>query len=260
MARGLVADFLRSHPKGRRSMEIWVRVNPLNEAALEDLAAILPLSPDGIVLPKSEGAKERPPPRFLSRCLRDSGGSGGRSDADTARGHGDARGRLGTVRIRQGISGAARRAHLGCGGSQRRHWCEQQSLCIGTLGVDLPRHQGQHAAGGRRGRRARRRDAVCRFSRRQGPGRSCHAAATEGFSGRIAIHPTQVETINEAFSPSPAAVEHARRVIAAFAAGSGAGTVGLDGKMLDLPHLRQARAIIAKADAVAAKNTGGDAA
>jgi citrate lyase subunit beta/citryl-CoA lyase len=50
-----------------------------------------------------------------------------------------------------------------------------------------------------------------------------------------------VATINEAFTPSEAEVAHAQRIVDAFAANPGAGTLGLDGKMLDMPHLKQAR-------------------
>lgn len=70
---------------------------------------------------------------------------------------------------------------------------------------------------------------------------SCGVSRRRGFRGRIAIHPDQVDVINAAFSPSEAELTHARRVIDAFAAQPDAGTVGLDGAMLDLPHLKQAR-------------------
>lgn len=70
---------------------------------------------------------------------------------------------------------------------------------------------------------------------------SCRQARRDGFTGKIAIHPNQVETINNAFTPSTEEVEFARRVIAAFDASPAAGTVQLDGKMLDMPHLKQAR-------------------
>jgi citrate lyase subunit beta/citryl-CoA lyase len=80
---------------------------------------------------------------------------------------------------------------------------------------------------------------------------SCAAAAQEGFTGRIAIHPAQVRTINEAFMPSEADVAQARRVLAAFANAGDAGTVGLDGKMLDIPHLKQAKHVLALHEAYA---------
>ena len=78
---------------------------------------------------------------------------------------------------------------------------------------------------------------------------SCRKSRSEGFTGRIAIHPDQAEAINESFSPSPEEVGHARRVIAAFAAQPDAGTVGLDGKMLDIPHLKQAQRLLAADEA-----------
>ena len=79
----------------------------------------------------------------------------------------------------------------------------------------------------------------------------CAMAAREGFTGRIAIHPAQVATINAAFTPSQDEIAHARRVVAAFEAQPGTGVVGLDGKMLDIPHLKQARATLASAKAIA---------
>ena len=67
------------------------------------------------------------------------------------------------------------------------------------------------------------------------------AARAEGFSGRLAIHPAQVAPINESFSPGQDEVAFARRVVAAFEADPGVGTVGIDGRMIDIPHLKAAR-------------------
>ena len=69
---------------------------------------------------------------------------------------------------------------------------------------------------------------------------SCRLARRRGFRGRIAIHPDQVPTINEAFSASAAELAHARRIVDAFAAQPDAGTLSIDGVMLDKPHLTQA--------------------
>src|SRR5581483_7420193 len=80
--------------------------------------------------------------------------------------------------------------------------------------------------------------------------RAARAAQREGFSGMLAIHPDQVGVINAAFTPSAADVEHARRVVAAFA--GGAGVASLDGKMLDQPHLKQAQKILELAEAIKA--------
>lgn len=70
---------------------------------------------------------------------------------------------------------------------------------------------------------------------------ACAQSRRRGFRGRIAIHPDQVDVINEAFTPSAKEREQAQRVIDAFAALPDAGAVSLDGAMLDLPHLKQAR-------------------
>jgi citrate lyase subunit beta/citryl-CoA lyase len=78
---------------------------------------------------------------------------------------------------------------------------------------------------------------------------SSRASRAEGFTGRVAIHPAQVAAINQSYTPSAAEIDHARRVLAAFDAAPGAGTVGLDGKMIDIPHLKQARGVLAQAAA-----------
>ena len=62
----------------------------------------------------------------------------------------------------------------------------------------------------------------------------------------LAIHPDQVETINAAFTPSQADIDHAQKVVTAFE--TGAGVASLDGRMLDQPHLKQARHILALAE------------
>jgi citrate lyase subunit beta/citryl-CoA lyase len=74
---------------------------------------------------------------------------------------------------------------------------------------------------------------------------SCNAARRDGFTGRIAIHPDQVAAINACFTPSNEEVAQARRVVDAFAAQPNAGTIGVDGKMYDIPHLKAARRVLA---------------
>jgi citrate lyase subunit beta/citryl-CoA lyase len=81
-----------------------------------------------------------------------------------------------------------------------------------------------------------------------GLARVARTANREGFTGMLAIHPEQVEVINAAFTPSLDDVEHARRVVAAFA--GGARVASLDGKMLDRPHLTQAHHVLALDEAV----------
>jgi len=69
---------------------------------------------------------------------------------------------------------------------------------------------------------------------------ACRASRRRGFRGRIAIHPDQVTTINEAYSPTEAELAHARRIVDAFAAQPDVGTLSIDGVMVDKPHLVQA--------------------
>lgn len=75
----------------------------------------------------------------------------------------------------------------------------------------------------------------------------CRRARRDGFTGRIAIHPDQVDTINRCFSPSEAEIADARRIVAAFAANPELGTIGIDGKMYDIPHLKAAQKTLAAA-------------
>jgi citrate lyase subunit beta/citryl-CoA lyase len=79
--------------------------------------------------------------------------------------------------------------------------------------------------------------------------REAEEARRDGFAGKMAIHPAQVPVINEVFTPSAAAIARAQAVVAAFAAQPGAGVVGLDGVMLDRPHLARAQQVLAQAKA-----------
>jgi citrate lyase subunit beta/citryl-CoA lyase len=83
------------------------------------------------------------------------------------------------------------------------------------------------------------------FKDEKGLAESCRNARRDGFVGRIAIHPNQIATINSCFTPSEADLAHARRVVAAFAAQPDAGTLGIDGKMYDMPHLIAAKRALA---------------
>ena len=72
------------------------------------------------------------------------------------------------------------------------------------------------------------------------------AAASEGFTGKLAIHPAQVGPINAAFTPSAEEIAHARAIVAAFEAEPDAGVLSVAGKMVDRPHLIQARRVLAR--------------
>jgi citrate lyase subunit beta/citryl-CoA lyase len=74
------------------------------------------------------------------------------------------------------------------------------------------------------------------------------AAAREGFTGKLAIHPAQVPVINAAFTPSGEEVRHAAKIVSAFEAEPDAGVLSVDGRMVDRPHLLQARRVLERAN------------
>ena len=85
------------------------------------------------------------------------------------------------------------------------------------------------------------------FKDEKGLRAEAEAAAREGFTGKLAIHPAQVDAINAAFTPSAAEVDHARAIVDAFEAQPDAGVLSVGGRMVDRPHLVQARRILDRA-------------
>jgi len=86
-----------------------------------------------------------------------------------------------------------------------------------------------------------------RFRDRDGLRENSLAAKALGFKGRFAIHPDQIDTINECFAPSEQEILQAKRIIAAFeeAALHGRGSTSLDGRVVDVPVVKRARAVLA---------------
>jgi citrate lyase subunit beta/citryl-CoA lyase len=80
----------------------------------------------------------------------------------------------------------------------------------------------------------------------EGLAAECEAARRDGFVAKMAIHPAQVDVINAAFTPPEAAIARARAIVAAFEAAPDAGVVGLEGEMLDMPHLKRARRLLGR--------------
>jgi citrate lyase subunit beta / citryl-CoA lyase len=85
------------------------------------------------------------------------------------------------------------------------------------------------------------------FKDEKGLKREAEAARRDGFTGKLAIHPAQVAIINAAFTPSEDEVRHAEEIVAAFEAHPEAGVLSVDGKMIDRPHLVQARRVLERA-------------
>jgi citrate lyase subunit beta/citryl-CoA lyase len=85
------------------------------------------------------------------------------------------------------------------------------------------------------------------FGDQKGLKTEAEAAAHEGFTGKLAIHPAQVPVINAAFTPSKDDIRHAEAIVAAFEAHPDAGVLSVGGKMVDRPHLVQARRVLERA-------------
>jgi citrate lyase subunit beta / citryl-CoA lyase len=245
-ARELVAAFL-ARQTGRPS---WVRVNAIFDPEHEaDLASVVPARPDGIVLPKV------------------------RSPADVV----SLAGRLEFLERRAGVEPGRTRilpiatetasAVLALAGFARcgprlaaLTWgAEDLAVALGAAtnvderGEWLPPYQlarslcllAAAAAG------VPALDTVCVDLRdEERLAREAALAKRDGFVGKLAIHPAQVEVLNRAFRPDQDEISVARRVVAAFDAAGNPGVIALDGRMLDRPHLTRARRTLALAAAL----------
>lgn len=247
-ARPRAREIAKAFLAERHRPAVWVRINPLDtDDALLDLAAVLPAAPAGVVLPKPRGpgdvaaladrlaeleqganlpvgdtpilpiVTERPEAvlalrGYAPRTPRLAGLTWGAEDLSAA---------LGAVTARD----------------EQGRWLPvyelARSLCLlAAAAAEVPAIDTVYTD-------YRDPEGLARYAAR---------ARRDGFTGMLAIHPAQVPVINEAFAPGADEIEHARRVVAAFAAQPGAGTVGLDGKMLDRPHWLRARRVLELAE------------
>lgn len=247
--RELVAAFLRDRPPGARTSQLWVRINPLDgDLALGDLSAVVGHAPDGIMLPKCTGPADILRVSHYLDALE--------AQAGVA---------AGSIRIVPVASETAA-APFTLGEYAAAKLDRLLGLTWGAedLATALGASTNQDPAGGWAltyrlvrsltllGAKAAGVQAIdtlyVDFRDEEGLRATSRAARAEGFTGRLAIHPAQVAAINESFLPSAEEIAHARRVVEAFAAAPGAGTVAIDGRMTDLPHLTQAQAVLALAD------------
>lgn len=83
----------------------------------------------------------------------------------------------------------------------------------------------------------------------------CREAAWMGFTGKVTIHPEQIDIVNEAFTPDPEDVATAERLVAAMeeARAEGLMAIAFEGTMVDVPHLVRAQRIIQRARQIAAR-------
>lgn len=242
-ARRLVARMLATHADKRS--RLWVRINPIQEGlALDDLAAVMPGAPAGIMLPKCRGRHDAERLDHVLGALEAVNGLPIGSTrtfvlaTETAEGALAIGGYKDTPRL-LAMSWGAEDLATALGASSNEGpfggygftYEMARSLClVGAAAAGVAAIETIH--GDFRdldGLRARAGDM-----------------ARAGWRGMLAIHPAQVEVINEAFTPGEEDIDRARRIVAAFEARPGAGTVGLDGMMLDRPHLERARATLAQ--------------
>lgn len=242
LAREMTLAYLKSAERGRS--ELWVRMNPLDSSdALADLVAVVAGRPDGIALPKCEGPHHVQQLDHYLAILETQHGLPVGSIGITAIATETAAAPFtlgqykGAPRLRILTWGAEDLgAALGASSNKDEHgeytapYVLARSLCL----------FGAHAAG------VQGLDTVQPdFRASDKLLRECNEARRDGFLGKIAIHPDQVAIINEAFTPAAEEVAHAQAVIDAFAANPEAGTLSLNGKMIDKPHLKQAERVMA---------------
>lgn len=229
-ARDAIAAFLAD----QRRTPVFVRVNPLDSGlADDDLAAVLPGKPDGIVLPKAEGA--------ASLAALDAKLDGDTLILPIASETPAAVFTLGTYggvtpRL-AGLTWGAEDLPAAIGAATARE-ADGSYTAPYQLARSLTLF-GAHAAG------VPAIETVYPDFRDL-EGLSAYAARgrRDGFAGMMAIHPSQVPVINAAFTPTTAEIAHARAIVDLFAANPGAGALQMDGKMVDAPHLKAARALL----------------
>jgi citrate lyase subunit beta / citryl-CoA lyase len=245
-ARASALSFLKDATAQKVRPRILVRINGLDTGMTDaDLAAIMPGRPDAIVFPKAEGGTSvvhldaklnvrealadipEGTTKILAQAVESAAGM---FLAGTFRG---ASNRL--IGMTWGPEDLS--AELGAetnrdaDGMLTEPYRLARSMCLyGAAAAKLPAIETIYVD----------------FRNTEGLRRDTEAARRDGFVGRLAIHPAQVPVINEVFTPTPEQIEKAKAVVAAFAAQPGAGAVGLDGKMLDRPHLVRAHALLAR--------------
>jgi citrate lyase subunit beta/citryl-CoA lyase len=239
-ARKLAREFLDAHASEKIAR--YVRVNPLASGlALDDLAATVAGRPDGILLPKCTPDDVRTLDHYLSAFEVAAGSSVGATriiaiatetaEAVFALGHYKGSSpRLGAITwgaedLSACIGGSNRTIDGAYDGPYQlaRSLCLLAAAAAGVAALDT---------------------IYTDFRDPVGLQAESAAARRSGFAGKMAIHPAQIAAINEAFSTGAAERDWAEKVVAAFAANPDAGTLALDGKMIDKPHLVLARRLL----------------
>ncbi len=243
-ARAAVLEFLKTAHAKKERPRLLVRINGLDTGMTDaDLDAVVPGKPDAIVFPKAEGgssvvhldakltAREaitglpEGQIKILAQAVESAAGL---FQAGSFR---DASARLiGLTWGPEDLSAElGAQANRDAAGELTEPYRLARSMCLyAAAAAKLPAIETVYVD----------------FRNSEGLRRDTQDARRDGFAGRLAIHPSQVPVINEVFTPSPEQIEKAKAVVAAFAAQPGAGTIGIDGKMYDRPHLLRAQRLL----------------
>lgn len=243
-ARELTSEFLRARSRDRRA-ELWVRINALSIAhAMRDLVAVIPAAPDGIVLPKPDSAADAIRLDHYLQALEVAAGLEVGSvgilpiATETPKSLFALNSYAGATARLAGLTWGAEDLPAALGALANRDEdgnysdvCRlARTLCLAGAGAaEVPAIETVYTA----------------FRDGEGLRSFAGRARRDGFVGMLAIHPSQVDVINDMFMPSEAELERARRVIAAFENDPTSGTLALDGEMIDAPHLKRARRTVA---------------
>ena len=244
LARTMVHDFLAGYTGDKR--RLWVRVNPLDGPwTLDDLAAVMPARPGGIMLPKVYGrADVERLDHYLSAFEAAHGIAVGSTPVivlvtETAEGMfhtGDYKGCPRVVALTWGAEDLAdsigASSNRNADGSYGFTYELARSLCLlgaATAGVTaVETIQGD-------------------FRDLEGLRVRAEKVRRDGYRGMLAIHPAQVDVINAAFTSTAEEIADAQAIIDLFAANPGVGAIGYKGGMLDRPYLSRAQALLASA-------------
>ncbi len=248
IAREMAREWLNVHRQQiveQRQAARWVRINALDSRMWrEDLVAVMAGVPDGIMLPKAAGPiavqqlaaelyelEQRfqiPTGSTKILPLVSETAQSALTIADYA---GDSNPRL------AGLTWGAEDLSAALGATRKR---DAQGLWTDTFRfIRAQTLLAAHARG------IMAIDTLhADFGDRDGLQRVADAARGDGFTGMLAIHPAQVPIINAAFTPSEAELAEARAVVAAFGANPEAGTLQIDRRMIDQPHLALARRLL----------------
>lgn len=250
-AREISLGFLREARQQAVRPMLIVRINPLASALSDtDLDAIMPGGPDAIMLPKSEGGTDishlaaKIAVREAENELPDGATRIIPIATETAKGIFGLGSYAGASHRLAALTWGAEDLSADLGAETNR-------LADGsyTDPYRLARSLALFAAA------SAQVDAIdtvfTNFRDADGFQAECLAGRRDGFTGKMAIHPAQVPIINQVFAPAPEELAKAERIIALFAANPGMGVIGLDGEMLDRPHLLRAQRLKARAEKLA---------